>query len=657
MKSMKFNPQSKDPLELRRSWELFMEKDIISSNIPPIIAQSWKSHKQKNTNPFRPKVEIDLHTYDQYMNSNEFFIEYATDFVKSINSYLDRTSIQLFNADALLLKIYGDQRIIERLSEINNAPGGIHNEQTGTNGVNLSIQTKKTAFVAGAEHFCSMFHDVSCIAMPIFNRNTNEVQWSIDITGPFEMVTPQSFALLDSMREAIQNKLDHFHLQQNYTLLDHFQNRFLHGSEAALIINTDKVVVHCSEKAAHLLGYSGKKENRISTSALGIDNLDFYLNMTEDEADFYSTLRNDYEVRIIINRIFHNSVFQGWMMRLLPTPLKAAQDPKIQRTTTFDELIGRSKSFQSAVDTAKRVASSDATLLILGETGTGKEMFAKAIHEASNRSNMPFVSVNCGAIPKELIGSELFGYEAGAFSGAKKGGQKGKFELADGGTIFLDEVGELSLEHQVYLLRVLQEKEICRLGAQKPIPINVRVIAATNVDLKEAIKNKTFREDLYFRLNILSLNLPSLRERGKDDVIRLVRYFAVTYNRKEGKNVTFTKEALNLMASYPWKGNVRELENSVYRLVVLANQGNITPEDVRLILGDQVKEKEEEREIAVTGPAAPLSISEMERNAILQALRHHHGHLSNVAKALNISRATLYRKIDKYQINVNKVIN
>ena len=226
MKSIKFNPHSKDPLELRKSWELFMEKDIITSNIPPMIAQSWKSHKQKNTNPFRPKIEIDHHTYNQYMGSNESFIEYATDFIKSINSYLDSTSVQLFNGDALLLKVYGDQRIIDRMSEINNVPGGIHNEQTGTNGVNLSIECKKPAFVAGAEHFCSMFHDVSCIAMPIFNNNTNQVQWAIDITGPFQIITPNAFALLNSMREAIQNKLDHFHLQQNYILLDYFQKLF-----------------------------------------------------------------------------------------------------------------------------------------------------------------------------------------------------------------------------------------------------------------------------------------------------------------------------------------------------------------------------------------------------------------------------------------------
>ena len=381
--------------------------------------------------------------------------------------------------------------------------------------------------------------------------------------------------------------------------------------------------------------------------------------MNENEVEFYSRVGDDLDVRIILNRIFHQNVFQGWLMRLLPLPFKSTNGSKLKGKTSFDELIGNSQRFQATVNLAKKVASSEATLLILGETGTGKEMFAKAIHEGSNRSNMPFVSVNCGAIPKELIGSELFGYESGAFSGAKKGGQKGKFELADGGTIFLDEVGELSLEHQVYLLRVLQEKEIYRLGGQKPIPIDVRVIAATNVDLKKAVKDKTFREDLFFRLNILSLNLPSLRERGKDDMIRLINYFTVTYNRKEGKNVSFTKEALNLMVSYPWRGNVRELENSVYRLVVLANQGNISPEDVRIILCDQFEEKEdeEEEEIAVTQLVAPLSISEIERNAILQALHHHNGHISKVAKALNISRATLYRKIDKYQIIVNKVIN
>ena len=378
--------------------------------------------------------------------------------------------------------------------------------------------------------------------------------------------------------------------------------------------------------------------------------------MNENEIEFYSILGKELDVRITLHRIFHKNVWQGWLLKVLPIPIKKSHELEFKRKPAFNTLIGNSKPFQAAVNTAKKVASSEATVLILGETGTGKEMFAKAIHESSNRSNMPFVSVNCGAIPKELIGSELFGYEAGAFSGAKKGGQKGKFELAYGGTIFLDEVGELSLEHQVYLLRVLQEREIYRLGGQKPITIDVRVIAATNVDLKEAIKNKTFREDLYYRLNILNLYLPSLKERGKEDIIRLINYFAIIYNRKEGKNVSITKEAMNIMANYHWKGNVRELENSVYRLIVLATHNSISPEHVRLILCEQFEEEVEDEEVAA-GAVNPLSMNEMERIGILKALQHHNGHLSKAAKDLNISRATLYRKIDKYQINVNKVIN
>lgn len=649
MNSIKFNPQSKNQLELRKSWELFMEKGIISSHIPPMIAESWKSHKQKNIDPFRPKVDIDLHAHDQYMNSNEYIIESSTDIIKDLGKYLDYTSVQFYNADALMLKVYGDQKIIERLSEINNAPGGIHGTQSGTNAIALALEHKKLAFVAGAEHFCSMFHEISCLAMPIFNKNTNMVQSVIDITGPSELFNSYTFGLVHSMRAAIQKNLDNLYIEQDTFLLDYFYNQFLYGSESVLIINGDKVVVRCSDKAAHLLGASGKDWNRCYISSLNIANLDFHLELNENEIEFYSTLGHDLDVRIVLNRIFHKKLFQGWIMRLIPI-IKSVHKPKEKRESSFNYLIGNSSSFQAAINTGKKVASSQATVLILGETGTGKEMFAKAIHNSSDRNEKPFVTVNCGAIPKELIGSELFGYEEGAFSGAKKGGQKGKFELADGGTIFLDEIGELSIEHQVYLLRVLQEREFYRLGGKKPIPVDVRVIAATNVDLREAIKNNTFREDLYFRLNILSLRLPPLRERGKEDIIRLINYFVILYNRNEGKKVSLTKEALDLMATYQWKGNVRELENSVYRLIVLADHPSISPEDVRLILDETIVEEE------VDNLVKGVSMDEIERKGILQVLRDQNGNLTKTAKQLNISRATLYRKMEKYQINTGRFL-
>ncbi|SSS88911.1 Sigma-54 dependent sensory box protein [Acinetobacter baumannii] len=195
----------------------------------------------------------------------------------------------------------------------------------------------------------------------------------------------------------------------------------------------------------------------------------------------------------------------------------------------------------------------------------------------------------------------------------------------------------------------MQERELYRLGGKKPIPLDVRVIAATNVELRESIKNNTFREDLYFRLNILSLRLPSLRERGKEDIIRLINFFVILYNRNEGKKVSLTKEALDLMASYQWKGNVRELENSVYRLIVLAEHQSISPEDVRLILDEPFVEE-------VDSSVKPVSMNEIERNGILQVLRHHNGHLTKAAKELNISRATLYRKMEKYQINIDRIL-
>lgn len=289
--------------------------------------------------------------------------------------------------------------------------------------------------------------------------------------------------------------------------------------------------------------------------------------------------------------------------------------------------------------------------MILGETGTGKEMFARAIHQKSERKTKPFVAVNCGAIPKELIGSELFGFEDGAFSGAKKGGQKGKFELANKGTIFLDEVGELPLEHQVYLLRVLQEKEFYRLGGKNPIPTDVRVIAATNVDLLEAVSKKQFREDLYFRLNVVNLRLPTLSERGKDDIIQLVNYFLTLYNHQEQKNVSLTKEVLEYLGTYPWRGNVRELENNIYRLVVLATQDTIALEGVLDMLDD-----DKHTVMPTENKGGLRTIDEIERKEILRVLHYYNGNLTKTAKELQISRATLYRKMEKYSITKGQVI-
>src|SRR2546428_2911654 len=236
----------------------------------------------------------------------------------------------------------------------------------------------------------------------------------------------------------------------------------------------------------------------------------------------------------------------------------------------FEEIVGSSKAMKTVLSRVGKVAPSDSTVFITGETGTGKELIARAVHKRSQRSGRPFVSVNCAALAPTLVSSELFGHEKGAFTGATQR-RLGRFELADGGTIFLDEVGELLADTQVALLRVLQEREFERVGGSQPIHVNVRVIAATNRDLKAAVANGTFRQDLFYRLNVFPIDVPPLRER-KDDILMLIEYFVQRYAKRAGKNIrSIDKKTLGLLQAYDWPGNIRELQNIIERSVILSS--------------------------------------------------------------------------------------
>ncbi|MFS0765625.1 sigma-54 interaction domain-containing protein [Peribacillus phoenicis] len=308
---------------------------------------------------------------------------------------------------------------------------------------------------------------------------------------------------------------------------------------------------------------------------------------------------------------------------------------------TFDHLMGRSPAFMEVKGQAKIAAKSDSNVLILGESGTGKELFAHAIHNDSRRAMGVFVKVNCAAIPAELLESELFGYEEGSFTGAKKGGKAGKFEAAEGGTIFLDEIGELPLHMQVKLLRVLQEKEIERVGSTGSIPIDVRVIAATNRNLEEMVSKGEFRLDMYYRLKVLQIQVPSLRERPEDIEI-LGNHFVEKYQNLMKKRVMgMSDQALRLLRLYKWPGNIRELENIIERAM------NIVEE------GEMIRSKHLPKEI--TGHKESVSIrtlaevmDETERAAIVSCLEMTSGNKSETAKRLGVSRTTLYEKMNKY---------
>lgn len=308
---------------------------------------------------------------------------------------------------------------------------------------------------------------------------------------------------------------------------------------------------------------------------------------------------------------------------------------------TFDHLIGNSPAFMDVKHQAKKVSKSDSNVLLLGESGTGKELFAHSIHNESSRAMGVFVKVNCAAIPSELLESELFGYEEGSFTGAKKGGKAGKFEVADGGTIFLDEIGELPMHMQVKLLRVLQEKEIERVGSSGSITIDVRVIAATNRNLEEMVSKGEFRLDLYYRLNVMEMMIPSLRER-KSDIIILVKYFLDKYQKIMKKEIAgIHDQALRLLRFYSWPGNIRELENCIERALNLVDEGEIIkPEHLPEEIVGHI-------DISFVRSLAEV-MEETERNTILACLEITKGNKSETAKQLGISRTTLYEKMNKY---------
>lgn len=317
----------------------------------------------------------------------------------------------------------------------------------------------------------------------------------------------------------------------------------------------------------------------------------------------------------------------------------------------FDSIIGVSMQMKEVKEYAYRVSQSDSTVLIQGESGTGKEEFARAIHYSSQRREHPFITVNCGAIPENLLESELFGYERGAFTGANHKGKPGKFELAQNGTIFLDEIGEMPALLQVKLLRVLQQKEIERLGGTHSIPVDVRVIAATNKDLQEMVSGGNFREDLFFRLNVIPIVLPPLRSR-KEDILTLSEYFVTHYNNHFHANVLgLGKDVKNLILQYPWKGNVRELKNFIEYLFNFITSGWITME----VAGELIHRKLEinRKEPILSSPS--FSLEEMEKEMIKKALHYVRSQGLNVEEAsqlLGIGRATLFRKMKKYQIEI-----
>lgn len=315
---------------------------------------------------------------------------------------------------------------------------------------------------------------------------------------------------------------------------------------------------------------------------------------------------------------------------------------------SINDIVGGTPEILSCKEKIRKVAKFNSNVLILGESGVGKELFAHAVHNESQKRDMPFISLNCSAIPENLLESEFFGYEEGSFTGAKKGGNMGKFELANGGTIFLDEIGEMPYHMQAKILRVLQEKEIERIGGKSSIKLDVRVICATNRNLEEMVRKGKFREDLYYRLHVLTIEVPPLRNRKNDIPLLIDRYLAELY-RESGLLRHIPENVMEILKNYSWPGNIRELKNVVEKIYVNSEDANISINDLPpYIINSSVKDK-------LSDPDAGLGkiIESVEKEIIMNTLKECNYNKSVTAKKLNIPRATLYRKIEEYRLDMD----
>lgn len=440
-------------------------------------------------------------------------------------------------------------------------------------------------------------------------------------------------------------------LKKNTTEVNEIINRL---SEGIIILNSDSEIIHINSKALKILNINISNEKILEKKIdKFIKNIKLIDSGSQEVVDLWSVNGKDMRVLYTINKIMLKDDEFSIMISFdsISDIINIAKTYENKEKIYFRDIIGTSRPILKAINKAKTVASYDSTILIQGASGTGKELFAKSIHNESPRSDGPFVAINCSSIPENLIESELFGYEKGAFTGASNSGKKGKIELANNGTLFLDEIGDLPIFLQTKLLRVLQERTIDRLGGEKPIHVNIRIISATNKDLKELVEKNEFRLDLYYRLNVIPINLPSLKERERD-VIVISNYILDKLCQKMNKEKMYlSKEVEEIFYKYPFPGNIRELENILEHGVCFSKDKFIKLEDLPEYIQEEKEEEIKEVNIEkLKGKSLEKMTGEFEKTIIDNFLKAYGNTVEGkkqIAEKLDIGLTTLYRKINE----------
>lgn len=578
------------------------------------------------------------------------FMEQLHNFVKGSGFFAILT-----DGEGCILNVIGDEDVLETAFRLEMVPGAYMDEEhIGTNAMGTALAEGIPVQVSEEEHFIHAYHRWTCSAAPI--RNTSgQIIGTLDLTGYSHLVHSHTLGMVVAAVNAIEEMFKNNNMNQKLVVAKKSIETIIDSITAGIFTVGQKGYVKTVNKAVtDMLGYSqeemiGLKINYILEGWNGIqDSVAKNIHYIEEEAHFKGKKERLHCTLSAYPILDKEGRTQGIVCVIREIKkMKKLANKMIgkQAFYTFDNIIGRSERFLKVLNYARKIADSPSTVLITGESGTGKEVFAQSIHNHSNRRDEPFVALNCGALPRNLIESELFGYDEGAFTGAKRGGHFGKFELADGGTLFLDEIGEMPLDMQIRLLRVLEEGTLFRIGGNKEIEVDVRIIAATNKDLKKEVEKGTFRKDLYYRLNVLPLKLLPLRERH-DDIPLLIDFFMTVKSLKLGKTpVNLPQHLVQKLINYPWPGNVRELENKIEHIINTDNNSLIWEFTDLNSQGVYITSNAYEEE----------KLDDVEKKHIKNILLKYSGNISSAAEALGIGRNTLYRKMRKYEIDCSEM--
>ena len=639
-----------------QEWDKFVNgnENIDPSVIPQEIFDAWTRCRALGVDPARrPENRVLVgEELDKLLEKNKEFIDVSRPFMKNLYSFLEGSGflVGLFDRNAFVLEVTGDLEENMLLQKARGVVGACWDEKNaGNNAAGTVVVYRRPIQFFATQHYVQAYHGATGSGAPIFDPE-GELQGGILLSGRYFRANPHTLGMAVAAAQAIENELRIRKALAQSQVAYSYQQTVISSIQAALIaVDAKGYVTLINENARNMFALNAVTvEGRRLKDLFGHENFAFSMLIQNNETLI------DAEVRIVSKK-------GSGDFTLTCNPIVSAQGEsigkvvvinEIQRAKSmvtkmmgakaklrFEDIRGRNSRFLMTVDQAKMVAQSRSNVLLLGRSGTGKDIFAQSIHNASDRKSGPYVAINCGAIPRDLIASELFGHEEGAFTGSRRGGNQGKFELADGGTIFLDEIAETPLELQTALLRVIEDKSVLRIGGTRVRPVDVRVIAATNKDLREEVKKGNFREDLYYRANVFAIEMVPLGER-LDDIPLLADHFIKQSASAMKKIVTrVDKKVIDIFMNYPWPGNVRELQNAIERMINFLKTTELTAD----LIPEHIKRPRyitETRDDSL--PAEDVQWRMIEK-MLSRKIRK-----NQIAAKLNISRATLYRRIKSH---------